>query len=261
MTEQDLLADDQNQQVDFVKELTGPGGKFDRSKYASETEMWQAVAKGKYEADRMVDFKNSEYDKLNQDYLKIREEHMSGASFKEMLDQFRQEQLASSATNQNANEVKEPVFDPKKIEELVDQRLTAAEQARRQQENFNSVRNTLRNEFGENHTQVLKQQIDELGITPEYANELAKNNPKVLLKLLGVGERRADAGFQPPPRTNSNATSFAPKGAELRDFMFYEKMRKEDPVRYRDPKTQVQMHKDAIALGLEKFNARAPDQT
>lgn len=258
MTQESLLDQDNGQDVNYIEELTGPGKKFDRTKYESEADMWKAVAEGKYKSDQYIDFKNSEYDKLVHDYKTLREDHMAGASLKELLDQLKEQQLASSTTTQ-AKEVTEPAFDPKKIEDLVDQRLTAAEQARQQKANFDSVRTTLREHFGENHQTVLKQQIDELGITPEYANELARTNPKVFLKLLGVGERRQEL-FQAPPRSNQNTQQFTPKGGELRDFLFYEKMRKEDPVRYRDPKTQVQMHKDAIALGLEKFNARAPEQ-
>jgi len=247
MTEENLLAPDQGQEPDYIAELTGPGKKFDRSKYADETEMWKAVAKGKYEADRYVAFKETEYDKLSTDYKTLREDSMAGASLKEILDQLKEQQLASSTNNQIANEVKtEPAFDPRKIEDLIEQKLTAAERARKEKQNFDFVRNTLKEQYGENHQAVLKQQIEELDLNDEYVNELARTNPKVLLKLLAVGERRSE-NFQAPPRSSQSSSSFSPK-VEKRDWNYYEKMRKENPVLYNNPKTQVQMHKDAIAL-------------
>jgi len=247
MTTEDLLADDKTQQdLDYLEELTGPGKKFDRSKYSDEAEMYKAIAKGKYESDRFIDFKNREFDVLKTDHDKLREDNMAGASLREILDQLKSQQLASSDTT-NAKEVnQEPAFDPKKIEDLVDQRMTAAERSRKQQENFTYVRNTLKEQFGDNHAAVLKQQIEDLDLTPDYVNDLARNNPKVLLKLIGVGERKGET-FQALPRGNQ-FSQFAPRGEVKRDWAFYEKMRKENPNQYRDPKTQVQMHKDAIAL-------------
>ena len=39
------------------------------------------------------------------------------------------------------------------------------------------------------------------------------------------------------------------KAQRKRTWSYYEKIRKDDPARYRDPKTHSQMFQDAIALG------------
>src|SRR6478752_1285742 len=66
--------------------LTGPGGKYDRTKYKDEAEMYKAMAFGKLEADRTIEVRNRTEDQLREDYKKLREEHQAGLSLKEIKD-------------------------------------------------------------------------------------------------------------------------------------------------------------------------------
>src|SRR5882762_7005873 len=90
----DQLPDDTN--VDFLAELTGPGKKFDRTKYQSDTELLQALAKGKYESDRYIPLLERGRDELRDDYMRERETNLSRAKLEEIVDRLtRTEQLSS----------------------------------------------------------------------------------------------------------------------------------------------------------------------
>jgi len=58
--------------------------------------------------------------------------------------------------------------------------------------------------------------------------------------------------FQSPPRSDNRTGSFTPQGPKERTWAYYQELKKTNPKVYYDPKTQVQMHHDAVALE-EKF--------
>src|SRR5258705_10335419 len=106
-----------NEDADYLSELTGPGGKFDRSKYSSEADMYKAIAKGKVFADRTLDHKNKEFDELREDYLKARAENVAQAKLDELLKRI-ENRTEEPVINPNAGNVEQPTLDPAKFEEL-----------------------------------------------------------------------------------------------------------------------------------------------
>jgi len=61
-------------------------------------------------------------------------------------------------------------------------------------------------------------------------------------------EQQQQESFRAPPRSNVRPSSFSPK-TPVRDWNYYQELKKKDPKVYLDPKIAVQMHEDAIALG------------
>src|SRR5438552_3631547 len=76
---------------DYWDVLTGPGGKFDKTKYESEDDLKKAIGRGKFEGDLYVDHMKGRMDELRQDYTKLHNEYNAGPKLKETLDQYMQE--------------------------------------------------------------------------------------------------------------------------------------------------------------------------
>lgn len=253
----DLLNTDvdhvQDPPKDYWEELTGPGKKFDRTKYANEQELNQAIARGKYEADQTVTGRNREMAQLRADYLELDAEYKAGPKLQELMDQLIAKRLENSDHNPNANQVNDKAnIDLKQIESLFDSRYTQTKQAEREQENFRKVEEKLKERFGSNYGAVLKKEVENLGETAEFVNSLAKRNPQLFFKTFGLDKPAGGENFQAPLQsTQRQGDPFSPAGGPKRTWSYYQKMKKEKPQVYLLPKTQDQLQKDAIALGDE----------
>jgi|SRR3972149_3900440 len=259
-----LLNEDQNftpnidPDKNYLEELTSDGKKFDKSKYASEQEWLQALAKGKYVSDLYVDHLEKRLDEMREDYTKIREEYNAGPKLQELLDQLSKQQL-TSRNNLGPNEDDHPPdksnlsdssFDFKEVESLVLSKIQEHENSKKQNENFDLVRNKLKERYGSDYQNVLKEQIESLGLTEDFVNDLAKKHPTVLYRTLGLDKDERRENFSSPPRSNVRSDSFLPQ-VQKRTWAYYQKMRKENPKLYHNPKTIVQMHEDARELGAD----------
>lgn len=248
---------DQNDQIQIdsnvnaYEVLTGPGGKFDRSKYASDDEMHRAMAKGKYEGDMYIDHFKKTQDELRADYSRLREEYNAGQSLKELIDQLKSAKVSEDDKNL-VDDDKSAALDLSKIEELVQSKIQATKQQEKEEANFGTVQAKLLEVWGPNYANTLKQQVSQLGLTADFVNDLARKYPQVLFRTLGLDGQRQSETFQAPPSSTQRNDPFAPN-VNKRTWSFYEKMRKNEPAKYFDPKTQDQMFKDALSLG-DSFN-------
>lgn len=244
----DNLLDPQNNQAPSISSyrelLVGEGKKF-----ADD----ESVAKGKYESDNYIKILEQRLDERESDNKKLREANTSQANMQELIDQYKQLLATKSENTQQASGVTEKPFDPKELKSMITSELQQHEAVRREQDNFNTVRNKLKEEFGDNYPTILKQKMETLGLSDSRLNELARSEPTFLLKSLGVGEQGQRESFQAPPRSDLRSDNFKPRGAEKRTWSYYQKMRKENPSLYERKSTAVQMHNDAIALG-DEFN-------
>lgn len=252
----DLLNDKQDDQVqideskDYFAELTAPGAKFDVAKYDNDPmKAAAAIAKGKWHADQTLEHRNKSYDELRNDWMKLREEYNAGPKLKEYLDQLVT-QKSQNEPHITPVEDKQPVQEID-IEKLLEQKLTAREQQRKEEQNFKIVESKLAEHYGPNYQSVLKQQVDQLGLDKDFVNDLARKHPSVLFRTLGIEGQKTSESFQSPVQSSQRRDPFA--ATEKRTNAWYQKLRKTDPVSYRSPKIQDQMLKDALALG-DAFN-------
>lgn len=230
-----------DQNINYLQELVGENKKFKTN---------EDLAKGKYTSDQYIKTLEQKMDDLRGDYMKLNEEYNAGPKLKELIDQLAKERLASN-NNPPVKEDLPPVvqFDPKKVEELVNSKYQEIETRKKQAENFNSVKAKLQERFGPNYRDTYLEQVTALGLTPEYADNLAQNYPSVFMKTFGLDQVQNKEQFQAPPKSDRRSDNFTPKGSEKRTWAFYQKMKVENPKRYHDPKTSVEMHNDMIALG------------
>lgn len=235
---EDQLQIDPNK--NYLEELVGEGRKFKSP---------EELAKGKYESDLYVDHLKKRLDEMREDYIRLDTDYKSRAKLEELIDQLKgNQQLASNENNHSTvNEVK-PAVDFKEVESLVSSKIMEHESNKREQENFNSVKVKLKERYGDNYQFFLKQQMESLGLKEDFVNDLAKKHPQVLFRTLGLDQPVQKETFDAPMRSTNR---FAPTTPQKRTWSYYDKMRKEQPKLYYDPKTQVQMHKDATSLGDE----------
>lgn len=249
--------EDDDQNLDYLAELTKPGGKFDRTKYASDLEMHQAIAKGKWEGDKTISFKNKEFDELRETFLDVQAQATAAEKWKELVTQYE------NRTNTNTNTTNTPdvgnvapQFDPSKLDEFFEAKLSARDAKLAEKANMDKVDQRLRERFGDNANAIVKDKMNILGLTTEDIKFLAKKSPEAVFNALGLNQPRTEE-YQPIPRSNTRSDSFLPTGATIRDAVFYEELRKSKPKEYFSQTTSVQRLKDMEHPDfLKRYNAR-----
>lgn len=228
---------------DYRTEFVGEG-----KKYKTDADAFRALA----HAQRHIPIVETKADQLREDYLKLKAELDSKATLEALVDKIdKARQQPTNSEQPKANEgFQRP--DPNELKSLVSQEVLAIETTRKQQENFDFVEAKLKERYGNNYPNVVKKQIDELGISDARLNTMARTEPKVLIKALGLDAPiTPDRDFQAPVRSSQRSDNFAPTTNTKRTWSFYQKMRKDNPELYHSRQTNINMERDAVALGAE----------
>lgn len=240
----------QNDQVqidpnkNYLEELVGEGKKFKTQ---------EDLARGKAEADAYIEHMKARMDELRQDYTKLHEQHNAGPSLKETLDQYIAELKQSQGTNQPlGQEDKSAPLDEAKIADIIKQHIAANKQLDVEEGNARKVESRLQEAYGPNYKQIVSQQINQLGISVDFFNNLARTSPQAVYNTLRLDDRHQEV-FQSPPTSTQRNDPFAKNN---RTETYYEKMRRERPLEYRNPKTQDQMFKDINDQGEAFFDMK-----
>lgn len=111
---------------------------------------------------------------------------------------------------------------------------------------------------GEKAPEVLKAKAEELGVTVEQMQDLARRSPNALLNMLGIPQDRDPAKAKNPASQGGHRSSVntdalgdnLPNG-NVRNRTYYEKVKTDMGIAkfVMDRKLQIQMHKDMSALG------------
>lgn len=218
-------------------------------------EKWKAktpeeVLNAKVESDLYIKTLTARMDDLTADHLKLMEESKAKAQLQDLIDRMENQGKGEQSQDNQRREDVQPPIKPEDIERMVLDKLSQADQRKIKENNFNLVKAKLRENLGDNHQEILKQRREELGLTQEFADELARSHPNVFFKTFSLDEQHRE-GFNPPPRGSVRPSTFAAR-QPVRDWNYYQELKKANPRLYLDPKIAVQMHEDAIALG-DKF--------
>lgn len=208
----------------------------------------EALAKSKIESDNYIQILTARMDELRADHLKLQEERNSSAHLQELIDRLDNRRNEPAQTPPG-NDVKP--LQPEDIQKLLDTELTKRESAAKQAENLRISQNKLRQVFGEDYQTILKQKLEELDITPEYADNLAKTNPTVFSRTFGLDEPPRPAPMN-LPRSSVRQTQFTPS-VQKKDWAYYQELKKGDSRMYLDPKVSLDMHNSLMELGPEAF--------
>lgn len=210
------------------------------------------LLEAKAESDLYIKTLTARLDDLKNDYLQLRDQHQTSAQLKDIIERLerRPDPAASNDTNHDTTgTVVQPSLKPEEIQALINQEINKNKLLDKQTQNFLSIESKLKEKFGENYHTSYKQRLDTLGLSQEFADDLARNHPGVFLKTFEL-DATSNTTSQAPPRTQQRPTSFAPS-VTRRDWNYYQTLKKENPRLYLDPKIAIQMHEDAIALGKD----------
>jgi hypothetical protein len=225
--------------------LVGEGKRYDSP---------EAVARAKIFQDAHIKQIEAENAKLREDYSRARDENVSKAKLEDLLDQI-QGNRQQTPQEQKPNIQGDKPIDYKQIESLIENKLRTERLTQTYNQNLETVKNKLVERFGANYTDTYKQQIEQLDLTKEEADDLARRKPSTFLKMLGIDQpRQPQQQYTPPPRNQTqNPQNPLPSPPEKRTWAWYENLRKTNKNAYLDSKTQVQMLQDRMELG-ESFN-------
>lgn len=211
----------------------------------------EEILEAKINSDLFIRTKNAQFDDLKKDYLELRERHQAGTELKELIDQLKSKPQEDDNSQLHPQGNNQPAIKSEDIDALVNQRiseqLTAHQKALAQKENFNAIQAKLKEHFGSDYQNAYKQRLDSLGLSHEFADDLAKNHPSVFMKTFELDTPKQQSNVS-LPRSTQRPSSFAPN-APVRNWAYYQEMKKTNPKLYLDPKIAVQMDADAQALG------------
>lgn len=243
MTETLLSNDlDPEDQIDpsknYTDELVGEGKKF---------KTVEDMAKGKYIADLTIKTKDKRFDELRSDYERLTADYNSRAKLEELLD--RAAKPLASSEPPLAKEVEDKPLKPEDLSALVSKEFQKHETNKREQENLKQVQAKIKERFG-NNSDALKTHLEDLGLTEMLIVNLAKQNPIIVLRTLGLEQQAPKEDYIAPPRSSRRNDSFSPT-TKKRTWSYYQDLKKNNRELYYDPKTSNQMIEDYRALGKD----------
>jgi len=240
--------DNTNPESDPVSQLVGEGKKF---------KTVEDLARGKQESDNFIQ-------SLQQQVTELREELNKQDFAKDLLekvknnmnnkenephDKEKAEEVQTSTSNSKVDEGN--------LEKMIRDLMTEEEKKKTAQNNLKTVQSKLQETYGENAKRELQNKANELGMSADDLQDVAVRSPQAFFRLVGMDstDNTSNSNSQTAPipgDKNSAAYQSNQTGREVRDWNYYENLRKTDRKRYFDPKTQRQMMEDKKRLG-DKF--------
>ena len=213
-----------------------------------------SIFKGKLEADAYVKT-------LEEQLAQMREDLGKQDYASQLLTQLQQKApsptvgntVASNNNNESGtyadDDTNQPV-DDELLKSLVEKTLTEREAKATVDQNLSVVVTQLEELYGTEANATVQKKAQELGMTLERIEELAKESPSAFFALLG--ENRV-------PAKSLAHTSIRTEGVNYqntcqRDWAYYSQLRRENKNAYYTPKVQQQLLEDKQRLG-SKFGA------
>jgi hypothetical protein len=204
----------------------------------------ESLAKGKWYADAQIEIQNKRMDQLRADYLALKADYDARAKLEEYLDR-----IQTKPQNTQSNEETQPVKEsnvPAMRPEDIDRRFVELRSKEKAEQNFNTVMAKLKEQYANNWQNVLMEKTEELGLTAEEVDAMARRSPKLFFKTMDLDQPRQQSPYQAPPKSD---TRFAPQGAPKKTWTYYQELFKKDPKLYYNPKMTQEMVESAAELG------------
>lgn len=214
----------------YLTELVGPNAKF---------KTVEDMAYGKAQSDVYVKLLERQMDQMKLDLADARAEAAARARLEDLVDKINKPNPIQPPV---VTELPKPEIKMTDIESLVSKKIQETETNKRHKENLDMVKAKLSERFGNN----LENHLKEVGLDGESAAQLAKINPQLVLKALGVDNQPEPYRTAPPRNTSVNTPN---KHTPQRTWQYYQDLFKANPNLKYDSKTNTQMQKDYASLG------------
>ncbi len=123
-----------------------------------------------------------------------------------------------------------------------------------QKRNLLAVQSALVKKYGQSYVSELNRLGEDRGLTPDILDKLAKDSPERFFKAIGIStsEATSNPNLFVPPAGQTRSVEGANKTGE-RNNKFYQNLKAKNPGAYWSAATQLQLHRDAVALGDRFF--------
>lgn len=204
------------------------------------------LVKGKIQSDDYIEV-------LKADLAKKEAELTNKMSLEDFYQKIKTNQPDQRTDGQTVTtKPEDSVTTPQDINKTVLDTLNRIESERSIRSNEQRVVQKLQEVWGNDSEKKLKEKAAELSTTVSDLREIARQNPEVFFKLTDLNvSRSAPSGTAVPTSTvNPSLTNDATK----RDAKYYRELKRTNPKVYKSLDVQMQLQKDAVALGDAYFN-------
>lgn len=208
----------------------------------------EVLAKSKLEADRYIESLKAKEAELAA-RLKAQEELEKEKSYLEGLKKDIMEKAAGVLPPKQKDpteQTEHTTLKPEDIESLLEKTLQKKTMEDRAKTNLTMVEQRLEEEFGTEAAKIVEDKARQLGVDKKRLSEIAAESPEAFFKLVEVSAPKAGTPIQ------STVNTLGMKG-QVRDFRYYEALRKSNPKLANDPKYYADMERDLMSLGQERF--------
>lgn len=223
----------------YYEHLVGDGKKFKDN---------EALAKGKYEADKTVAAREAEL-------AEIRKELNTRIS----LEEFMTKQNERTSNNQPQAHVA-PVAANEGQESNDNISVVVAKEIAKAQANATRAKNAeisiakMKEAWGTNATTRLEQVSRSLGLGKEFLQDLAERSPDAFAQVIGAVPNTNKVQNITPPNTRVNSAANVSERNTVRNEEYWDKMKQTDPKFYFSAQGYNQRHSDALTLGEAYFS-------
>lgn len=234
-----------------LDQLVGEGKKFSDA---------EALAKGKFQSDNHIKTLEAELALLRKEHSEVKEELSKNKTANEIFEEIRRiRPEAEAANNQQTTVVENREAEEVNLNDAVSQAVKEALSVMRTEEqsqsNLSKSMTALTEKFGDQAQTVLNQKSQQLGMTMDQLKTMAAENSTAFLALVGASPVTQGETITNTPSMPTSTQSTELSKPEKKGYSYYEKMRKEDPVRYRSPEVQNEMFDLAKSQGDDFLNS------
>lgn len=205
----------------------------------------QVIAKGKLEADQHIANLEKQLAEMREDIAK---NDYASKVLAALENKGQNSAGETRVPNQNTGDVSnQNTTDSANVDigSLVEKKMTELQKQSQLSQNIEMVTSHLESQFGTEATKVVAEKAKELGLSLDKMKEMAGESPKAFLALVGsapMPERNANVS------SSRNTQATAPQHG-VRNFAYWQKMRRENPNQYYKPSVQNEMAQEAARMG------------
>jgi len=249
----DLAATEQPEQLTEQTQLeTAPQESYLQKLVEAKGENWkdpEVLAKGKLEADGYI--KNLE------DQLATLREDMKKQDYQAQLLEQLQNKATGTTTvgtatpnNNGSTETQNTTasLSENDLESLVEKTLVKRERDSVIKQNLTQVDQELQKSFGTEAAAKVQEKARELGMSMERLRDIAAESPTAFFSLIGQPQK----SFNPMVQGSVRTEGVNMQASNVRNWNYYQNLRRENPNQYYSPKVQQQMIQDRMQMG-DKF--------
>ncbi len=218
-------------QKDYLAELVGEGKKF---KDAS------ALAYSKAQSDAFIAQLQREAAELREDLSKRKTMEEVLANLQNTPNQPNGGTPPAGGSENNSSALNEETIN-RLIQDRVLATIQSTEAERNAKVNVELVKNTLVNTWGNEYVSKLEAATQELGLSKDFVTNLARTQPKVLLKLVGAEgtQPKQEANIFSPSTAGVVSAGLTARNSsslpEQERYSYWQKVRSENPSLYHSP--------------------------